>query len=77
MISISRLLKYLAYTIVLFGFLFIFDLTLIAARSAVWSYNLTFYLMQIVFELLLGLERLIGQFRQRGRWHVNVEKRSF
>ncbi len=78
MISVSRLLKYLAYAIVLFGFLFIFDPLLITVRNTGWPYNLTFvYLMQMVFGFLLGLEHLVRQFRQGGRWRVQVEKMVF
>jgi hypothetical protein len=75
--SFSRLIKYLVYAIVLFGFLLITDPILLLARNLIWPYNLTLYITQTVFGALLGLEQLIKQFRQDGHWRINIEKAVF
>jgi glucan phosphoethanolaminetransferase (alkaline phosphatase superfamily) len=77
MMSISRMFKYLAYAVVLFGFLFIADSILLWAAHMDWLRNPIFYLIQILFGVLLGLESLIMQFRQDGHWHINAEKAIF
>jgi uncharacterized integral membrane protein len=79
----SRVIKYFAYAILLFGYLIFSETVLFAVRNTatvtfhLLPYYLAFYLIQILFGALLGLEQLIGQFRQSGRWRVNVEKIVF
>ncbi len=82
--SVSRAIKYLAYAIVLFGYLILSGSVLMSVKIATlyafhpWPYYyLTYYLIQILFGVLLGLEQLIRQFRQAGYWRINVEKAVF
>ena len=81
--SVKRLLKYLVYAILIFGYLILSQLVLFSVRNKTAAifpplpYDLAFLIIQILFGVLLGLEQLIGQFKQDGRWSVNVEKVVF
>jgi len=82
--SATRSIKYLAYAILLFGYLILSGSVRTSIQNAAtttfhpWPYVFIIYnLIQILFGVLLGLEQLIRQFRQGGHWYINVEKAVF